>query len=145
MKKILVIIGLIIGVSIFNACDKDDDFAQPKPTDWQVSTTESFSTTMTAVVVLPDNLLKHAQDDDMVAAFMGDKCRGEGKLVKTDEQRYYFLTIKGFSEEQGKITFKYYNTNRSFMYTTDPVLDFEPDGIWGGIDNPKTLELKGVK
>lgn len=135
---------MLVGLSVFSACDKED-FTQPVPTNWEVSETESFNTTMTAVVVLPDNLLKQAQDNDKMAAFMGEQCRGKGELVKVGEQRFYFITIKGFSDEQGKIAFKYYHTEKSSMYATEEVLTFEPDGFWGNLDSPKVLDLKGVK
>ncbi|MDL2244145.1 hypothetical protein LJC54_01380 [Parabacteroides sp. OttesenSCG-928-J18] len=144
MKKSISILIVLLGFSLFSACDKED-FTQPVPTNWQVSESESFNTTMTAIVVLPDNLLKQAQDNDQMAAFMGEECRGKGELVKVGEQRFYFITIKGFSDEQGKIAFKYYNSGNSNMYATEAILTFEPDGDWGSLDNPKILDLKGVK
>lgn len=130
---------LVFSFALLTACS-DEDHTQSKPI-WEVDTSINYSATMTAIVILPTNLLEYAQDSDLLAVFVGEECRGKGELVKKGDTRYYYLTIKGFSEESGKVSFQYYNTSRSFLFSTGAVTNFEPNGVWGVIDNPKTLNL----
>ena len=139
---------LLIAFALFciTACkdDKEDVYPTfPRP-NWEVNTSENFSATMTAVVILPDELLEFAEKDDLIAVFINEECRGKGTLVEKEGEPYYYFTIKGYYDEQGKMTFQYYNTARSYLYRTGAILDFEPDGIWGVIDLPKVLDLSIV-
>ena len=143
MKKILNnLLFMACSLMLLAACS-DEDHTQTKPV-WEVDSSINYSATMTAIVVLPDNLQEYAQDSDLLAVFLGEECRGKGTLVKKESKNYYFLTVKGHSGETGKLTFMYYNTTRSYLFSTGAILDFQPDGTWGVIDNPRVLNLNLV-
>ncbi|MFL5811882.1 MAG: hypothetical protein ACJ749_20330, partial [Flavisolibacter sp.] len=104
-----------------------------------------YPASMTAVVMLPDNLQATASDGDQLAAFINDECRGVGEKVKVNAKDLYFVLIRGLAEEQSKIVFKYYNSKTAYLYQTGPELNFLIDAIYGTAENPQLLQLKPVK
>ena len=125
----------------FTACGKEDPRPErPRPI-WGVEQGIYTESSMTAIVILPENLQAYAQDDDIVAAFAGNECRGIGELI---EGAYYIL-IKGSPEEYTGISFLYYSARNKYLYTTAPDLTFEPDASFGSVDEPKVLELSVVE
>ena len=144
MKKrssYLAICALAIVCVCFTGCKKEDPLPQqPRPV-WSVNHSIYTESSMTAIVVLPDNLQPYAQDDDIVAAFVGDECRGIGELI----DGAFFVLIKGAPEEYSGISFKYYSARNKYLYATTPELIFEPDTSFGTVDEPEVLALSIVK
>jgi hypothetical protein len=142
-KKLNYLLLIAFCLVLVTACSNDDDpipdYTQPKPA-WKLDQSVNYDATMTSVVVLPNSLQEHAQDNDLLAVFVGEECRGIASVITQDNEYYYFLTIKGYYDEQGKIAFKYYSMSQSYLYTTNATLEFEPDRILGVIDNPVVLD-----
>ena len=112
----------------------------PVPT-WKADDTGKYPATMTAVVTLPATLAGDAMDNDKLAAFVNNECRGVGVIVKVDNLSPFFVLIQGLPEETNKIIFRYYSNKTSYMYESRSPLTFLADGIYGTAANPKTLEL----
>lgn len=133
-------------VAFLSSCKKDDNSYKKydKPV-WNVDLTGKYPLSMTAVVSIPDNLKAYETTADMVAAFVNGECRGVGTLKETDAGFVYFVMIKGTASEQSNVSFKYYCSRTSYLYTTDGTLTFEVDKTWGSVDSPIVMEMKNVE
>ena len=137
----LMVVVLSIACGCFTACKDEEPLPeQPRPV-WGVEYGIYTESSMTAIVVLPENLQPYAQDDDMVAAFVGNECRGIGELINGA----FYILIKGAPNEYAGISFLYYSSRNKYLYTTAPDLPFEPDTRFGGVDEPEVLVLSVVK
>lgn len=136
----LFLFVLLFSVS-FTACKKKKEVYQTFPTPtWEVAH-EDYSTSMTVVVVIPDYLLPYASDDDQLAAFAGEICRGTGDIVNG----LYYVTIKGTYDDEEEIYFQYYSARNKYLYKSPILFEFESDGVYGSVDEPKTLPLSIVE
>lgn len=151
MKLIKLIFILIFGSLIFTACGNDDDdpaeekdYTKPKP-EWIVSNPNQYPVSMTAIVSLPGDLTQDISDGDLLAAFINGECRGIANSVKVENTSLYYVLVKADSEENGKVQFKYYNTKKSYLYETEPFLNYDPEISYGTADNPQILNLSIVE
>lgn len=145
MKKYYIVIGCVILLACAMSCKKSHRLPKVPSPNWTVEDMGKYPASMTAVVQVPESLQKHIQNDDKIAAFIGEECRGTGALVTTGSVSAFFILIHGTSSEQSKISFKYYTAGRSNMYETAATLDFTVDGNYGTADVPEILDLKPVK
>ncbi len=97
---------------------------------------------MSAIVQLPSALANDGSNEDIIAAFLKDECRGIGELVETDNNRCYFISIKGFDDETDKVTLRYYNAKNSYLFSAKEIADFKANSSWGMVDNPVIPELE---
>lgn len=144
MKICRTIIAIYM-VLLIGGCQPDKDtFEISSKPNWTVLSPESYPYSFTAIVCLPIDINTHSQDDDLVAAFINDECRGIGNLVKSEDgsKRVYFVTVRGSSSENGEIFFRYYNTRLNQLYQTVTSVAFEIDGTYGNYDNPIVLDLE---
>lgn len=143
MKYIKLILILSLGL-FFGQCSKDDESFNTYPVpNWSVESPEQYPNSFTAIIRLPDYVNAYSEDNDRVAAFIGEECRGIGSLVTSDDgiKRVYYLTIRGPDTETGEIFFKYYNARHSYMYQSKNSVAFEIDGTYGTYDSPVEIEL----
>jgi hypothetical protein len=115
------------------------------PPAWKANDTGKYPATMTAVVTLPSPLATDALENDNLAAFIGDECRGVGVVIDVNSQKLFFVLIQGMPDESNKITFKYYSIKTSFMYESRTSLNFLVDDVYGTAGNPKTIDLEQLK
>jgi len=145
MNKARNILMLVIAAFILSCCSKDIESypKQPVP-DWFIESPELLPNSFTAIISIPDNLNVYASENDKVAAFINDRCRGIGNLVTSDEndKRVYYLTIRSEDNESGIIRFKYYNSRLSYLYQAKQTIPFETDGTYGTYDTPVILEME---
>ncbi|MDR2962841.1 MAG: hypothetical protein LBU90_04290 [Bacteroidales bacterium] len=124
------------------ACkDTEEVFPTYESPVWNVNHSAGYYENMTAVVKLPDNLTPYTSEDDHLAAFAGNECRGVGVLING----VYFVSVKGSPEDQSNIRFMYYGAKNKYLYQTDDLLSFDADVIFGTVDEPKVLTLKVIK
>jgi hypothetical protein len=133
------------------ACSKGGDTSQeevgkkfPDP-QWKEDTTGKYGASMTSVVVLPATLILNLLQNDQLAAFINDECRGVGTLEKVNNVDLYFIMIHGKPDETSSVKFKYYSSKTSFLYESTTPINFLIDAVYGTAQNPKTLELAQVK
>jgi hypothetical protein len=145
MNTVKNIILVVITAFIFNNCSKDTDPYPKYPVpDWGIESPELLPNSFTAIIAIPDNINIYATDNDKVAAFIDDRCRGIGTLVDEANKRVYYITIRANDEEDGNIIFKYYNSRLSYLYQAKQTIQFETDGTYGTYDSPVILELEHV-
>ncbi len=152
MKTLVSAISLLLLFAL-HGCKKNEQVVPavdvqtkfPPPTTWKADETGKYPASMTAVVTLPPNLYAGMDAGDQLAAFINNECRGDGIIVKVGSSNLFFVLIRGLSDEQGKIKFKYYSAKTSFMYEAQPQLNFLVDDVFGNSQNPKVLELSPVK
>lgn len=152
MKLAAWIIGIFLLMGT-TACKKSEEVTgtnkeeQTKfpPPKWKADEGGKYPATMTAVVALPLTLQGNMTVDDELAAFINGECRGEGVVVKVGTVNLYFILIRGLAEEQKPVVFKYYNAKSSYLYQTEPVVNFLIDDVYGTAENPKLLALNPVK
>ena len=151
MKKYKPLITLFLAAIIItlSSCGKDkdkDSYMKVPAPGWKEDITGKYPASMTAVVQLPPNLLSSLQPEDKMAAFIKDECRGVGVLVKVNDAiSVFYVMIHGAAAEQGKINFKYYSKEDSYLYTTIDFLDFSVDSNYGTVDKPAILDLEHAK
>lgn len=68
---------------------------------WQYDATK-FANNMCVIGRIDSN-----STDLQVGAFVGDECRGEGRMVEIDGERYFFITVQGKAGE--KVSFRAYD------------------------------------
>lgn len=130
---------LIVGLSMFcmESCKDEETFTTFPQPGWSAEFNKNYNASMTAVVSLPDNLVAYTNEKDEIAAFVGNECRGVGTAI----DGLYYVLIKGTPDEQVKVTFLYYSAANQYMYKTAIDFDFEADGTYGTVDEPKILPL----
>jgi hypothetical protein len=147
MNTLKIIFLFLATAFIFNHCSEDTETYTKHPVpEWYIESPELLPNSFTAIIAIPDNINIYATDNDQVAAFINDKCRGVGSLVRAgdNDKRVYYITIRADDEENGNITFRYYNSRLSYLYQAKQVIPFETDGTYGTYDSPVILELEHV-
>lgn len=143
--RIISIVSLLILIGLAG-CKKEDSVPETPPPVWQLAADGKYPLSMTAVVKVPEALSLQVAERDMVGAFLGEECRGIGTFIETGNTTVCFIMIHGTAAEQdSKLIFKYYNSGKSLLYSTEPFLGFEVDGSYGTVDHPEPLVLKLVK
>lgn len=146
MKTYSIFASVIIMILMCaNACKKDGAAPvkkYPAP-NWKANNDPSYAYSMTAVVQLLDTLQNDMSDNDEMAAFVGDDCRGIGVLEKRiGLPPVFYILIKGSASEQVKVKFKYYSAKNSYMYSTGDFLNFVADNNYGTVDEPAVPDLQ---
>ena len=150
MKKILSAVYILLMLATLS-CSKSQ--VEPKPAEatkfpeptWKADDTGKYPATMTAVFNLPVTLAASSQENDKLAVFVNEECRGVGVIVKFNNQNLFFVLIQGLPEETSSLTIKYYSNKTSYMYQSPPSLSFLADGNYGTAENPKIVELTQLK
>lgn len=108
--------------------DWSSDVARP---DWQEPDPTKFEYSMDLMVTLEDNFLKYSSDNDMLAVFINDECRGVSyRNVMKDGGVTYLLHVKGSSEEVGKqMELRYYCDMLHYMSIPGWTPSFEPNNL----------------
>ncbi|RZJ99410.1 MAG: hypothetical protein EOO43_26375, partial [Flavobacterium sp.] len=123
MKIVLQAISIFLMIAIIGCSKKEDDIAPPEeiytkfpPPDWKVDESGKYPFSMTAAVTIPAKLQLQMNDNDQIAAFINEECRGKGVKIKVDSVDVFFILVRGLADEQKKITFKYYSAKSSYIY-----------------------------
>ena len=98
--------------------------SQPKSLD--LNTTGKHPLQMNACFALTGNLTNLGSTSDIMAAFVGDECRGIAQ-VKTigNSQTIYVMTINGSLGANERITLKYYSSRAQKLYQASASIQFE--------------------
>ena len=110
--------------------------------DWAVNP-NAFEHSMNVIGRLEIQGVPVTDTDDVVAAFIGDECRGVAHPTYMERYDSYFVTmdIYGNTEDKEKIVFRAYDASTGTLY---PVLEpdtiiFEPLGLVGRYEQPVVL------
>ena len=99
---------------------------------------------MTAVVALAEPLPFDSRDKDLLAAFVGDECRGVGEAKVVEGKKVYMFEIRGKKEEKSSVYFQYYSFQTSGIYKASETFSFSKDGSNGNEGEPFMLSLQPV-
>lgn len=110
--------------------------------DWNVDT-DKYQYSMGVVGKLKINESFSTNPNDMIAAFVGDECRGVAKssYVKDLDTYLVFLTINSNQQSGEKVTFRIWNASEGLEHTdVTPDLTFNYNDIVGTISEPLIFE-----
>ena len=93
---------------------------------------------MTACVALPQNIVRQATADDLMAAFVGTECRGMAKVEQAENGEYVFrMEINGSMGAEEAVTLKYYSTRNKYLYQAPSVFTFASGASYGTVSEPR--------
>lgn len=127
MKKILFTL-----MGIFAFC-----LVQAQPDSWQVNSSQfEYSMTLSAVVQYEGTM--YGSENDYLAAFVNDTCRGiaRASYVEAYDQYMFFLTVFSNVYEGEEVIFKYYNTTEQDSLTGFLPITFQHGANLGGASDP---------
>ena len=132
MNKTLSLTTLFVLVAV-----PGNSLAQ-NPPDWSVNPSDfQFNASMTGVLIF--NGQKSTDSEDIIAAFVGDECRGvktDGIYFPPSEHWVFGLTIYGTTSGE-VITFKAYDSSADFIFElTGYTYEFIPNEIIGSAEDP---------
>ncbi len=110
--------------------------------DWQSPEDASvFESRMYVCLTLGYDLLPYASEDDKVALFVGEECRGVTSPYYASDYSIYFnvIVLGDHKDSERKMTIKYYCAKMKQIFTLDGFYTFLPEVTLG--DN-YDLELK---
>lgn len=148
MKKIILLIAVLSILIMAGSCKKKHhSYPKVPPPEWTVSDVGTYSSSMTIVVTVPEELMSEANEGtDQISAFIQGACRGVGTMVDAGSKgREFFIMVHADASENAMIAFKYYCAHQSRMYATGVFLPFKEDGTYGSVDGPVTLDLHPLK
>lgn len=92
---------------------------------------------MTACVALPQNIVRQATADDLMAAFVGAECRGMAKAEQTENGEYVFrMEINGSMGAEEPVTLKYYAARNKYLYQAVAAFTFADGTSYGTTGEP---------
>ncbi|WP_455586609.1 hypothetical protein [Bacteroides sp.] len=119
---------------------------EAEPQTISISMSGKYPLKMTAVVALPSKITPYYQANDKLAAFVGNDCRGIGKLITNEYgEVVFFMEIIGSNTPDQIVHFKYYSTRNSYMYEDATDVTFEAFSQYGTEDNAIVLNLKNME
>ncbi|MFT6849720.1 MAG: hypothetical protein ACJATA_000518 [Sphingobacteriales bacterium] len=121
---------LLITVFVFG-----QSYAQ-KP-DWSVEA-NNFQNNMTVTGVLELESANSTDTNDIVAAFVGNECRGIAKPIFNENKGAYFVYFLIMSNQNSseELTFKMYDSSLDKVVDCVNKMEFNLDEIVGSISNP---------
>lgn len=118
------------------------DTPMPLPLDF----TAKHPLTMTACVQLPADMYRYATPDDLLAAFVGNECRGVASVITLSDGSLGFkLRINGSLSNDEQVELKYYSTRRSYLYRSTTKIAFAADSEYGTEDAPREMTFSVVE
>ena len=92
---------------------------------------------MTACVALPQNIVRQATADDLMAAFVGAECRGMAKAEQAENGEYVFrMEINGSMGAEEPVTLKYYAARNKYLYQAVSAFTFADGTSYGTAGEP---------
>lgn len=84
-------------------------------------------------------------EGDLLAAFVGDECRGVAKAELYDGQLIYDMQVVGTLGVNEEFVLKYYHPGNRYMFTCNKVFDFEAGGAIGSRNQPMGITLQVIE
>lgn len=103
---------------------------------WQTPDMAAYECSMMGLVTLCPALMPTASEDDMIAAFVGDECRGvcNLSLYKEDgaekQEGFGFLFLRGNTGDAA-VSLKYYSARLKRVFTVNNCFEMIADGDFG--------------
>lgn len=109
---------------------------QAAPPDWSVSSSQySYNMTITGAINL--NFEESTDTDDLIAAFVGDECRGVASPVYRSAVDRYLCYLMVYSNSASEtLTFKVYDASADEIREIEKTLEFQVNGSIGILEAP---------
>ncbi len=121
-------------------------FGSPNvPKELPLLTSACHPVRMNAVFEIHHDLLNNISENDILAAFVNDECRGEAKFVENNGKKIFEVEINGSLFTNEKVSIRYYNASLKYQFESVKSFDFVPEGSFGSIDTPVVIELKIIE
>ena len=159
-KRFIIPLTIFMSLLCLWACSDDDDnnstpsevdnanfIATSAPPNWQVDWTWNdpvpdwqnpdpalYESQMYVVLRLDDRYLPYSSDDDRIALFKNDECRGVAKRSVNgfDSSVRFFIMVWGDnSQMEQRMTIKYYCAKLNHIFTIPGFHGFDPDVVVG--------------
>lgn len=130
--KISIIAVALFAIAALASCEKEPEYNTYENPHWAVTSYEGISESCTIVMDLPASLKPYQDTADVVAAFIGDQCRG----VSTQQEGLFYIIVSGAADENRNIVLKYWSARNRYMYQIDEVIPFEINAQKGTTDAP---------
>ena len=133
LQKKMIKTLILAGVLIWNYTGSS--FAQPQ---WSVNPYQyQYSMTFTTVLLMGAD--ESRDTTDMIAAFVGDECRGVAQPIQykpTIDKYVAFLMVYSNKIEGDTLTFKLYNSDQDTVLSMFNHIPFEPNAVYGSPSRP---------
>lgn len=84
-------------------------------------------------------------EGDLLAAFVGDECRGVAKAERYDGRLIFDMNVRGTLGVPEQFVLKYYHVANRYMFTCGKVFDFEAGGEIGSRNQPMGIAMQVVE
>ena len=84
-------------------------------------------------------------EGDMLAAFVGDECRGVARAERYDGRLIFDMDVTGTLGMAEQFTLKYYHVGNRYMFTCAKMFDFAAGGSIGSRNLPMGITLQVVE
>lgn len=138
LKQLLAITAILL-VAVMSACRKKEVITKYDNPQWTFTQPDSLSYIgATAVIALPDNLQPYIGDNDQMAVFVGDVCRGVANL---EDGLFNFSIPVANAEEESPAYFRYWSSRTGYMYQSSETVVIKSGAIIGATAQPHQLTL----
>ncbi len=111
-------------------------FLQASPPDWNVNPSE-YSYNMTITCAINIDYEESTDSNDMIAAFVGDECRGVAQPVfRSSVNRYLCYLMVYSNSPNDTLSFKVYDASADEIKNIEKKIPFEVNGIIGNLEAP---------
>ncbi len=117
--------------------------------DWAVNP-HDFETSMNTIGVVKKDNVALSDPDDLLAAFIGEECRGVAHPVYNERYGNYYVTMDIYgnsSEDEREVTFRAYDASTGTIYPVvtlegNSVFKFESLSLSGTYADPKVFNIQ---
>lgn len=122
-----------------HSSDNENDPLQSAPAEWQYNQRD-YPQNMTLLAVVETGDILQTSDNDMIAAFVNNECRGVAKSVKYKDGLLFFMTIQG-NENTENVRFAYLNSAENRIYPVKENVQYLTNRTIGDLPKPFALTL----
>ena len=116
--------------------------------DWAVNP-HDFETSMNVIAVLKKDDIPMTDPDDIMAAFIGEECRGVAHPAYNERYGNYYVTMDIYgdaTESEQEVTFRAYDASTGTVYPvvkweSEPIPTFIPLTLMGTYAEPKVFNI----
>ncbi|NQT63035.1 MAG: T9SS type A sorting domain-containing protein [Candidatus Marinimicrobia bacterium] len=110
--------------------------------DWTVDA-HDYEHNLTITALIDPTLIATVDTLDIVAAFVGEECRGVSQpvFIEALDQYMVFLMVYGNSEDED-VTFSYYDASEDYIWTMETSITFQANLVLGSVNEPLVMTLQ---
>ncbi len=132
IKALLLLLSVLLAAAPLASCSSSDDEPAPEALskdtrpEWTAEVPLESSVNMSIFVEIPSTFA--TSEADVMAAFAGETCRA---IAVRNTSHSFVLTVLGLSDETTPLTLRYFNADKSHIYTSAATIAFSPNAVIG--------------